>query len=345
MHKKINSHFLENLTFMKLYEAHIRARKQKLSKAEVLLFEMSLETNLCNLLNNIKTQKYKLGAYREFRIYEPKERIIKSLPYRDRVVHQWYVEEFIKKYITSKFISSTFACLDGKGTHKAVEQLQKYMRKLYNKNQNYWILKCDIKKFFYNINQNILYQIICKYFYDKEILEFTKLLIFDEKSSTKVGIPIGNFTSQYFANVYLNELDQFVKRELKVKYYVRYMDDFVLLLKDKKECKKTKKIIEEFLRENLQLELNEKSRYYPNAMGVNFCGYRIFNDYRKLRNNSKKKIKSKVKEWNYLYKNKKLNILRAVQSLKSWSGHASHCDSYKLQEKIYKSCDFLYFLN
>ncbi len=276
MCKKINSHFSEKLTFIKLYEAHTRAKKQKLSKAEVVLFEMNLESNICNLLNNIKTHKYKLGAYREFRIYEPKERIIKSLPYRDRVVHQWYVEEFIKKYITPKFISSTFACLDGKGTHKAVNQLQKYMRKLHIKNPNYWILKCDIKKFFYNINQDVLYQIICKYFYDKEILEFTKLLIFDEKSPSNVGIPIGNFTSQYFANVYLNELDQFIKRNLKIKYYVRYMDDFVLLLPDKKECKKCKKIIEDFLSETLQLELNEKSRYYPNAMGVNFCRIQNF---------------------------------------------------------------------
>lgn len=343
MHKKINSHFYENLTFIKLYEAHIRAKKQKLSKSEVLLFEMNLESNLCELLNEIKNRRYQLGAYREFKIHEPKERLIKSLPYRDRVIHQWYVEEFIKKYITKKFISTTFACLDGKGTHKAVEQVQKYMRKLYLKNKNYWILKCDIKKFFYNIDQNILYQIIDKYFYDKEILEFTKILIYDKKNPSKVGIPIGNFTSQYYANIYLNELDQFIKRKLKIKYYVRYMDDFVLLLKDKKECQNTKIIIENFLSKTLHLQLNGKSRYYPNAMGVNFCGYRIFNDYRKLRNNSKKKIKSKVKTWNYLYKKKELNILHAVQCLKSWSGHASHCDSYKLQEKIFKSCDFIYF--
>lgn len=343
MHKKVNSYFHENLTFIKLYEAHVRAKKQKLSKAEVLLFEMDLENNICNLLNNIKNHRYKLGTYREFKIYEPKERLIKSLPYRDRVVHQWYVEEFIKKYVTPKFISTSFACLDGKGTHKAVDKLQKYMQKIKNKNQTYWILKCDIKKFFYNIDQDILYKIFCKYFYDKEILEFSKLLIYDQTSPSKIGIPIGNFTSQYFANIYLNELDQFIKREIKVKYYVRYMDDFVMLLKDKEECKKIKNITEKFLNEKLHLQLNEKSRYYPNAMGVNFCGYRIFTNHRKLRNNSKKKIKSKVKMWNHLYKNKKLDILQAVQSLKSWCGHASHCDSYQLQRKILKSCDFLYF--
>ena len=342
MSKKINSHFSDTLTFSKLYEAHMRARKHKMSKGEVLLFEFDLENNLWNLINSIKNKTYSLGDYREFKIYEPKERLIKSLPYKDRVVHQWYVEEFIKRYITPKFISSTFACLDGKGTHKAVDCLQKYMQKYSSINPDFWILKCDIKKFFYNIDKCILYKILCKYFYDSEILSFSKLLLYDKSANEKVGIPIGNYTSQYFANLYLNELDQFVKRILKVKYYVRYMDDFVLLLDNKNECKALKCKIEYFLKEYLHLELNDKSRYYPNKMGVNFCGYRIFQNYRKLRNNSKKKIKKKIKNWNKLYSEKKLEILAAMQSINSWRGHASHCNSYKLQQKILNSCDFVY---
>lgn len=342
MCKKVNSFFYSNLTFEKLLNSHNRAKRQKLSKTEVLLFEMDLETNLSNLLRKMRNKTYRLGAYREFVIYEPKERIIKSLPYVDRVVQQWYVEEFIKKYIVPKFIYHSYACIDGKGTHKAVDALQNFMIKKERSNKNFWILKCDVKKFFYNINQDILYSILCKYFKDDDILEFSKLLIFCENSSSKTGIPIGNLTSQYYANMYLNELDQYIKRVLKVKYYVRYMDDFVIVLDSKEECKKIKKQIEDFLKDELLLELNEKSRYYPSHMGVDFCGYRIFTTHRLLRNSNKIKIKKYVKTWNKLYNKKSLNIHKTLLSLKSWRGHISHCDSYKLERKILSSCDFIY---
>lgn len=178
---------------------------------------------------------------------------------------------------------------------------------------------------------------------DKELLAFTKLLIFDSRDESfgSVGIPIGNYTSQFFANIYLNELDQYVKRVLKVKYYVRYMDDFILLLKTKEECKKLKSIIEKFLNDNLKLSLNNKSRYYPYKMGVNFCGYRIFTTHKLLRINSKKKIKKHVKHWNHLYSTGRLNVYNTMQSLNSWLGHTRHCDSFKLQHKILNNCNFL----
>ena len=120
------------------------------------------------------------------------------------------------------------------------------------------------------------------------------------------------------------------------------MDDFVLLLKSKEECKYIKKKIELFLKENLHLELNDKSRYYPYKMGVNFCGYRIFTTHRLLRTNSKKKIKNNVKKWNKRFAEGTLDITHILQSLNSWIGHSSHCNSYKLQEKILNECDFLY---
>ena len=120
------------------------------------------------------------------------------------------------------------------------------------------------------------------------------------------------------------------------------MDDFIILCRYKKDCIYLKKLIEKFLKDKLHLSLNDKSKYYPSAMGVNFCGYRIFEDYKLLRTRSKKKIKKNIKEWNKLYLNKTLNMNYAKQSLNSWIGHASHCDSYKLQQKILNSCDFLY---
>ncbi len=179
-----------------------------------------------------------------------------------------------------------------------------------------------------------------KYIADKALLHFTHLLIFD-KNPSGVGIPIGNYTSQFFANIYLNELDQYIKRTLKVKFYVRYMDDFILLLKTKKECILVKSKIEEFLKTYLHIELNDKSRYYPCSMGVNFCGYRIFTTHKLIRNSSKKKIKNNVKHWNKLYSKNKLDFNYTMQSLNSWLAHSSHCNSYKLQSKILNKCDFL----
>ncbi len=145
MSKTIKKCFYEKLTFKKMLEAHIRARKGKANKKEIVLFEMDLETNIIRIIDDIKEGKYYFGEYRTFIVYEPKERLIKSLPYRDRIVHQWYVEEFIKPYFCQRFIIDTYACLDGRGTHAAVYSLQKKMRKMKRIYSNYYVLKCDVK--------------------------------------------------------------------------------------------------------------------------------------------------------------------------------------------------------
>ena len=343
MPKKIKNVFYENLTFKKFMEAHQRSKKHKTSKAEIIKFELNLENNIINLINEIKAGKYKMGKYYTFKIFEPKERYIQALPYRDRIVHQWYVEEFIKPYIVPKFINSSFACLENRGSHKAADYLQKQMRIFKRNYGDFWILKCDVRKFFYNIKPHILFNILKKYISDKALLDFTRILIFNGPiNNNLIGIPIGNYTSQFFANIYLNELDQYIKRHLKLKYYVRYMDDFVILLETKKECILIKKLIERFLNEKLELELNNKSRYYPYKMGVSFCGYRIFTTHRLLRTSSKKKIKKNVKLFNRLHYNNILNIDFAMQSMNAWLAHSSHCNSYKLQQKILSECTFIW---
>lgn len=236
MPKKIKNCFYKNLTFEKFLQAHKRARKNKVYKNEVIRFEFNLENNLINIMNQLKNKTYHLGNYFSFKVYEPKERIIQALPFRDRVVHQWYVEEFIKPFIVPKFINTTFACLPDRGTHKAADEVQHQMQICKRNYGRFWILKCDIRKFFYTIDPFILYEIMKKYIEDKDLLDLTKVLIFNyDNSPNQVGIPIGNYTSQFFANIYLNELDQYVKRVLKIKYYTRYMDDFILILRTKKE--------------------------------------------------------------------------------------------------------------
>lgn len=267
MPKTVKKCFYKNLTFEKMLQAHYRAVKNKRNKREVFLYELDLENNLTNLIGDIKDKKYHLGKYREFKVYEPKERLIKSLPYRDRIVHQWYVEEFIKPFFTKKFIKDSYACIEQKGTHEASATIQKYMRIMKRKYGHYYILKCDVKKYFYNIDKNILFDILKRNISDNELLLFTKILL---ESDEEVGIPIGNYTSQYFANIYLNELDHYVKEELRVKYYIRYMDDFVVLLENKSQAKEIYHLIEKFLNEHLKLELNKKVDIIQVGLGVIF---------------------------------------------------------------------------
>lgn len=327
MPKTIRNRFDECLTFEKMLAAHERAKKGKFSKSEIIIFEMDLETNLIRIINEIKNNKYKFGEYREFIIYEPKERIIKSLPYRDRVVHQWFVEEFIKPYYYPRFIRDTYACLDNKGTHKAVKEMQKKLRRMRKEcnGKDYYILKCDIKKYFYNIDKNVLMIILSKRIKDKKILDFVKVILDD---GTNIGIPIGNYTSQYFANIYLNELDHYVKEILRIKYYGRYMDDFILLLKTKEEAKKYIVLLEKFVVDNLNLEFNNKSTYFKSKKGLDFCGYRIYETHILLRKRFKNKVNKSIRKWNYLFKNDKLYYNKYYMSWNSYKGHASHANSY-----------------
>ena len=177
MPKKIKNVFFKSLTFQKFLEAHNRAKKNKMYKNEVLKFDLNLESNIISIINGIKNNTFKVGDY--------------YLPYRDRVVHQWYVEEFVKPYIMPKFIGTSFACLPDRGTHKAVSAIQKMMQKYSKKYPDYYILKCDIRKYFNSIDTNVLFEIMKKYIDDKALLNFTHQLIFEKRPfNTPAGIPI-----------------------------------------------------------------------------------------------------------------------------------------------------------
>lgn len=331
MSKSIKKCFDEKLTFQKLLEAHERAKVGKSSKREIMEFEINLETNIYKMYEELKNNKYQFGIYRDFYVYEPKERLIRSLPYRDRIIHQWYVEEFIKPFFSKRFIKDTYACLDGRGTHKAVIQVQKYMRKMQKKYGSYYVLKCDIKKYFYNIDKSILLNILKKGIKDNKIIKFTEQILND---GNHIGIPIGNYTSQYFANIYLNEVDHYIKEILRCKYYIRYMDDLVLLVENKSVAKYFLDRIQQFLANNLHLELNQKSTYYPNKKGIDFCGYRIYENHIKLRKRFKRKIQKQFKIWNSLKDKNILDKQKVNASYNSFKAHAKHCNSYNYISKI-----------
>ena len=157
-----------------------------------------------------------------------------------------------------------------------------------------------------------------------------------------LGYPFGNLCSQFFANIYLNELDQYILRNVKPIWLERYMDDFIVLLKTKEEAKKAKSMCETFLGEFLELKLNNKTKYYPSKMGVDFCGYTIFETHCLLRTSNKRKIKKKVKYFNKLYFKRKLNLAHSCLSINSWKAHAKHCNAFILVNKVMDSCEFIY---
>lgn len=341
MSKTIKNVYDKSLTYHKLFNAYKNACIGKGNKKNVLLYSKDVERNIIKIKNELESNNYKIGKYNTFIIYEPKVRIIKALPFKDRVVQQWYIYEFIKPYIVDRFIYDSYACIEGKGTHKVVDRLQYFMNKMNIKNNNYYVLKCDIKKFFNNIDKNILFHILKKYISDKDVIWLTSLFVYDGESK---GLAIGNYTSQYFANIYLNELDYFIKYNLKIRYYIRYLDDFILLFNTKEECKIIKNKIEFFLKDELKLELNNRSIYFPNRLGIDFCGYRIFNNYRLIRKRIKRKINTCINKWMKLVILGCLDIKKMEQSINSYYGYLKHCNSYRYRNIINDKINYIRFL-
>lgn len=326
MSKTMKRCYYDKLTFDNLYNAYIRASKSKRGKKEVINFELNLETNLIRIYNDLYNLTYIPSKYRTFTIYEPKERVINALPFYDRVIHQFYVEEFIKPFYVKRFINDTYACIENRGTHSAVLKLQYYLKKKYLENNDFYILKCDIKKFFFNINRDILFNIISKDSKDKYFLELSKIIIY---SFDKNYIPIGNYTSQYYANIYLNELDHFIKDMLNIKYYIRYMDDFILLLNSKDECIYYLDKIKLFLNDNLKLDLNNKTRYFKFNNYIDFCGYLVYLNILLPRKRNVRKIFKLINNYDFNYD-------KFYKSINSYLAYLKYTTCYNLKKEIFK---------
>ena len=288
MPKTIRNQYDKKLTYDNLMKAHIESRKGKNIRKEIILFNLKQEEYIMWLYEQLKNGTYKHSGYTTFYVTEPKLRLIEKSAYIDRIVHRWYVDNFMKEYFIKSFINTSYACLENKGMHKAcinVQNTMKHCKRIWN---NYYIIKMDIAKYFQNIDKSILYNILQIKIKDKKLLWLTKEILYS--NGVEKGLPIGNYTSQCFANIYLNELDQHAKHTLKLKYYFRYMDDIVVMVKNKKEAIQKLQQIREFLTTNLKLELNSKTQIFKSSQGVNFCGYKI-NEYR-LKIRTKGKIRN-----------------------------------------------------
>lgn len=276
---------------------------------------------------------YKHGKYTTFYIYEPKLRKIEKSRYIDRIVHRWVVDNFLIPHFVPTFINTTYACLKDRGMHRACLDLQKAMLHCERKWDNYYILKMDVKKYFQNIDKEILYEILKRKIYDKKLLWLLKEIIYSNEGEK--GLPIGNYTSQMFANIYLNEMDQYIKHELHCKYAFRYMDDAVILLKTKEEAKDALEKITIFLIDKLELELNSKTQIFKNTQGVNFCGYKI-NEYRlKIRTKGKKKLKKKVKKLKCAVKNREMSSKEAKKYLCGHIGYIKIANVKNLTDGLF----------
>ena len=334
MPKTIRNVYYKNLTYEKLLKAHLDARKGKGSRKEIILFNLKQEDYIKYLLEKLENKTYKHGGYTVFYVTEPKLRKIEKSKYMDRIVHRWLVDDILKPYFIPRFIQTTYACIEGRGMHKACLDMQKMMKHCTRIWNNYYILKMDIAKYFDNIDKKILVSILEKRIKDKDVMWLINEILYANKREK--GLEIGNYTSQMFANIYLNEYDWYVKRNLHIKYFSRYMDDSILLVKTKKEAIQALENIKRFLKENLHLELNSKTQIFKSSQGVNYCGYKI-NEYRlKIRDKGKKKLKKKIKYLIYEIKNGKMTSKDAKRYLAGHLGYLKIANTRNLKLKIFE---------
>jgi len=295
------------------YESLLRAyrevRKSKSNYYTFIDFERKLAVNLERILTSLINGTYEVKPYRTFEIYDPKQRTIHAPHLEDRIA-QHSLMNAIRQTIENRFISNTFACIKNRGTHQASNILLRYLKNF--KGVGYF-LKIDIKKFFYTIDHRILKAQVERIIKCKET---TRLLFKFVNNVTGVGLPLGNVTSQLLANLALNPVDHFVKRVLRVKHYVRYMDDMVLLHSSKKFLKRCLENIEIVI-SGLKLQTNNKTKICRLTEGIDFVGFRTWYNCRLIRKRSLKKFLRKLKRY------------ADVEVLQSYLAHAKHTNSYK----------------
>jgi len=291
----------------------------KKSKKDVREFQFNLMDNILALHADLASGMYQHGPYHQFNICDPKPRIIHKATVRDRLLHH-AVYRILYPFFDDTFIADSFSCRNDKGVHKALARFKKFAGIVSKNNtRTCWILKCDIKKFFASVVQNILLEILDARMPDKRIAGLLKEII----SSFPAGLPLGNLTSQLFSNIYMNEFDWFVKHALKAKYYVRYADDFVFLSTDREELETLIPLITRFLRMRLSLTLHPNKIFIKTlASGMDFLGWVNFFDHRVLRTVTKQRMFKKLLE------------NPAPARLNSYVGLLKHGTTTKIQRKL-----------
>ena len=322
--------------FENLHLAYLKARRDKRYRPKVLEFSAHLEEELLRLQSELMMGAYRTGEYRRFMVYEPKARQIAALPFRDRV-EQHALCNVIEPIFDVRFIHDSYACRKGKGTHAGADRVTEFLRRAQREFSEVWVLKGDVAKYFPSVKHDTLLSIIGRTIRCGKTLGLIRDVVgsWHTMGEPGRGIPIGNLTSQLFANIYLNEFDQFVKHQLRQRLFVRYMDDFLVIGSNKRELHRIRQDIADFLSNVLSLRLNSKTQVYPAAQGIDFLGYRMWATHRLLRKSSVKRMRRKLKAFAEGYADGSRTFEEINASVQSWLGHAGHADTYRLRCRLF----------
>ena len=329
------SDFAKVIDFNSLYQSYTEARKGKRWKYAVCKYEVNVLENLMFVHFMLSAHKYRLSPYNCFIVKEPKERLIMYNSFRDKIVQHSLCDNVLEPYLSKTFIYDNYASQKGKGTHFGLDRLKYFMSRYYRQNgANGWVLKCDIRKYFYSINHDVLKEQLRRLIKDRDVLWLLDMII---DSTEGPGIPIGNHTSQWFAVLYLSGMDHMIKERLGIKMYGRYMDDFFLIHEDKDTLRAAWKEIEEHLAAR-GLELNQKTQIFPLRNGLDFLGFHSYltdtgKVVRKLRKASRERMKRKLRKYKVMYESGAITREKITESYQSWRAHASHGDCRALIEK------------
>ena len=327
-----------------------KSRKGKWSKGCVQRFEFNLESELLQLQSELVTEDYVPGEFRTHWISRPKPRMISAAPYRDRVVHHALMN-ILEPILDKHFHPASFACRKGKGTHACADRLQKLMK------HNRYALQCDIQKFFPSIDHQVLKALFRRLIKDRNVLKLMDMIVDCSNDQVTVntwfsgddlfapierrrGLPIGNLTSQWFANWYLTGLDHFVTKQCGCGSYVRYCDDFVILAKDRDVLVDLRYRIREYL-ESIRLSMHRNKNFIrPTRAGLTFVGMRIWPYHRLLRKNNIKSFKKRIKWMQRAYAYGLIDPDYIQPRLASWIGHSGNTNNYKLLCRLCKDWKF-----
>ena len=335
-------------SFDNLYLAFKAARRGKRARPDIAEFEFNLEENLLDLQSELQAQTYEPGSYHNFRINDPKPRLISAAPFRDRVVHHALCR-VIEPLFERRFIDDSYACRKGRGTHAAIDRAQEFSKKYP------YVLKCDIKHFFPHMDHQVLYGQFTHLIADQEALRLCKLIL---DSGAKIhkdtepayftgddlftamrprGLPIGNLTSQFWANVYLNPLDQIIKRELKCRAYLRYVDDFLLFARNKKELHTWRLAIIQFLAEQ-RLTLHEaEAQVFPTNTGIPFLGWRVYPDHLRLKRRNGVAFQRRFAALRRKFQYGRVTRTKMNASVQGWIAHVAHGQTWGLRRSLISS--------
>lgn len=264
--------------FQNLMKAHVKSRRGKRDQNEVIQFEIDLGAQLLKLQSELLCRVYVPRPYQQFRIYDPKPRLIYALRYRDRIVQHTLCDNVIEPFMERHLIYDNAASRKGKGTHFAIRRLEPFLRKHYKKHGTKgYLLKFDIKKYFENIDHEILFHLFENAFHDDpDICQLIRIYIDSYGKEEGRGLPLGNQTSTWFALYYLDGLDRLIKERLRIKYYTRYMDDGVIVHEDREYLRACLQEMEQYIKEERKLAFNEKTQIVPLSQGVDYLGFRFY---------------------------------------------------------------------